>query len=49
MLFHPVDKSIKRAVQTGDFADGAGVKVGRSSLGLGEEVSQTTWRKSVSF
>ena len=39
MFFHPVDKSIKRAVQTGDFIDGVGGKVGKSSLDLGEEVS----------
>ena len=46
MFFHPVDEGSislavvgRRAVQAGDFVDGVGGKVGRSSLGLGEEVS----------
>ena len=43
MFFHPVDEGSislavvgRRAVQVGDFVDGVGGKVGRSSLALGE-------------
>ena len=43
MFFHPVDEGSislavvgRRAVQVGNFVDGVGGKVGRSSLGLGE-------------